>query len=81
MKEKQFVIGEDSARYLNALDKFHGFMNAFLDALTEYYGEEQGDEIFHRFDDKFDAVENLVLKELHGTMVMELGTDREIVTL
>lgn len=81
MKEKHFIIGEVSERYLNALDKFHGFKNAFLTALIEEYGEEQGDEIFHGFDDKFDAVENVVLGELHNGLVMEMGTDREIVTI
>ena len=81
MKKKQFVIGEDTERYLNALDKFHGFKNEFLDALTEYFGEEQGDRIFQSYSEQFDAVENLVLHEMYGSMSMELGTDKEIVTI
>ena len=81
MKEKQFVIGEYSRRYLNALDTFQTFKNTLLQALETEFGEEQANEMFLKNEGIFEAVENSVMGYLRDCMVIEMGTDREIVTI
>ena len=81
MKEKKFVIGEDSERYLNALDTFQTFKNTLLQALETEFGEEQANEMFLKNEGIFEAVENSVMGYLRDCMVIEMGTDKEIVTI
>ena len=41
-----YYVGEESRRYLDALNVFQELKNALLYALTEMYGEEQGTEFY-----------------------------------
>ena len=81
MKEKQFVIGNYSRNYLNALDTFQAFKNQLLQALESEFEEQQANEMFLKDMDTFDAVENVVMGHLRNCIVIEMGTDKEIVTI
>ena len=43
---KQYTIGEQSRRFLDAFDVFQKFENVLLDALTATYGEDRGTRFF-----------------------------------
>ena len=81
MKEKQFVIGDLCRGYLNALDLFQQFENTLLRTLIDEYGEDNGSEQYNNHVPLFDDVERVVMECLRYTITLEMGTDREIVTL
>ena len=79
--KKQYTVGEQSRRYLVALDTFNLFKNDLFDALTETYGEEQGNEFYNRHVDEFEAVERIVMDYLRVSFAEQMGTDAEHVTI
>jgi len=79
--EKQYTIGEQSRKFLNALDTFQRFENDFLDALQAQYGEEQGEQFYLKHVEQFEDVERTVMEYLRIQFTILMGTDAETVAL
>lgn len=79
--KKQYTIGEQSRRFLDALDVFQRFENVLLDALTATYGEDRGTEFFDESHEQRVAVEQVVMDYLRVSFSMQMGTDAERVEL
>lgn len=79
---KQYEIGAESRLFLDALDAFQTFKNQLLFALTETYGEKQGDELWQDHQDRFDAVERDVMDYLRIQFTQQMGApSTDVVTL
>ena len=78
---KQDTVGEQSRRFLVALDTFQLFENDLLDALTETYGEERANAFYNSHADEFEAVERIVMDYLRVSFTMQMGADAEHVTI
>lgn len=78
---KQYTVGEDSRRFLYALDTFQQFKNTFLDALQNLYGEEQGEHLYLEHAPQFEDVERTVMEYLRVTFTQWLGGDDAQVTI
>ena len=76
-----YVIGEDSRRYLDALNVFQEFKNAFFYALTEMYGEEQGAKMYHSHTEQYEAIENTIWDYMRVPFTMKMGADLEQVEI
>ena len=81
MKTKQYTIGEQSQKFLNALDTFQRFENDFLNALQFQYGEEQGEQYYLQHVQQFEDVERTVMDYLRIQFTIQMGTDAETVAL
>lgn len=81
MKTKQYIIGEYSRRFLSALDKFQEFKEEFFEALQHQYGEEPGERLFQEHVDKYDALERVLMDYFRYNLTMEMGTDKETITI
>ena len=73
MKSKQYTIGDNTRRFLDALDTFQEFKNDLLDALTATYGEERGEQL--------EQVDRIVMDYLRPLFVMGMGTQADRVEL
>ena len=74
MATKQYTVGESSRRFLDALDAFQVFETKFYDALTDEYGEKQGDELYQQDREKFDAAERVIMEYLRILFTQSMGT-------
>ena len=79
--KKQYTIGEQSRRFLDALDAFQRFENVLLDALTATYGEDRGNSFFDESHEQREAVERVVMDYLRVSFSERMGTDAEQVTI
>jgi len=79
--KKQFNVGEQSRRFLVALDTYNLFKNDLYDALTETYGEEQGNKFFNEHGEQLETVERIVMDYLRVSFTMQMGTDAETVEI
>ena len=80
-KKRQYTVGENSRRFLNALDTFQEFENDFLDALQHQYGEEQGEKMYLEHLQQFEDVERVIMEYLRIQFTTTLGGDTEQVML
>ena len=80
-KEKNYIIGEESKKLLNALEILQEFKCSFLDALTLMYSEEQGNELFNEHNPKIEDVERIVMDYLRINFVTEMGEGKDEITL
>ena len=80
-KEKNYIVGEESKKLLNALEKLQEFETSFLDALTLMYGEEDGNKQFNEHTPKLDDVGRIVMDYLRINFVSEMGVGKEVITL
>lgn len=78
---KQYTVGEDSRRFLYALDTFQQFENALLDALQQVYGEEQGERLYLSHNEQFEGVERIVMDYLRIQFTQGMGANAEQVTI
>lgn len=81
MKTKQYTVGEYSRQFLNALDTFQEFKNDFLTALQTLYGEEQGEKFYLSHGEQLENVERTVMDYLRYNFVLEMGTEKETITI
>lgn len=70
-----YIVGEDSRRYLDALNVFQEFKNAFMYALTEMYGEEQGEQMYLSHNEQYEAIENTIWDYMRVPFTMKMGAD------
>lgn len=61
---RQYTVGGNTRRLLDAYFAFQDFKNKYLDALCEIYGEEQGDKLFNESWDEFNYCDNIVWEYL-----------------
>lgn len=59
-KQTNYLIGEDTRRYLDALNAFQEFKNALIHAVFTDYGDEAGIDLYSRHDSLFDSVEGVI---------------------
>lgn len=76
-----YYVGEESRRYLDALNVFQEFKNAFLYALTENYGEEQGAEMYHTHTEQYEQIENIIWDYMRVPFTMQMGLETEQVEI
>lgn len=80
-KQKQYIVGEQTRAYLDALDALTTFRGKFLDALTNAYGEQSGMKMYHEHDEQLDAVTLTVMDYMRYSMTEEMGTDKGVITI
>lgn len=74
MKTKPlYSISEQTRRYLDALNVFTEFTNALYDALTETYGEEQGEQYLLSHTEQFEAIERIVWDYMKIGITQQMG--------
>jgi len=78
---KQYKVGENSRKFLDALDVFAQFRNAFITALTETYGDDMADNFYSEYAEKLDDVERIIMDYLRVLFLEEMGTGKEIITI
>ena len=78
---KKFFIGEESERFLDALELFTLFRDKLLEALVFMYGEEQGTERYMKNDQKLEDIDRIVMEYLHFNFIAEMGTGRKTVII
>ena len=78
---KQYTLGEYSRAFLDALDAFSQFRNAFLAALTKTYGEKQAEQLYDTHDEQFVEVERSIMMYLRVLFTEEMGTDAQEITI
>jgi len=61
---RQYTVGDNSRRLLDAFFAFQDFKDKYLDALIEIYGEEQGNKLFNESWDEFNYCDNIVWEYL-----------------
>ena len=76
-----YFVGEESRRYLDALNVFQEFKNALLYALTEMYGEEQGTEFYLSHSEKYEGIENVIWDYMRIPFTQKMGADLEQVEI
>ena len=81
MKTKNYTIGEGTRRFLDALSLYKEFCGAFMDALTEEYGEKQGINFYHEHNEQLESIERIIMEYLHIRFSWEIGTDKAEITL
>ena len=81
MANKQYTVGEESRKFLNALDTFARFENDFMDALQNQYGEEQGEKIYLQHLPQFEDVERTVMDYLRIQFTQGMGGDAATVEI
>lgn len=81
MKTKQFIIGESSRRFLNVLNTYEAFRNDFLTLLQAEYGDDSGDKLYNSHAETLDAVEHVLWEYWRVPLTMEMGTDKDIITI
>jgi hypothetical protein len=75
MRTKQYTVGEQSRKFLNALDTFAHFENDLMDALQSQYGEEQGEKMYLQHLPQFEDVERTVMEYLRIQFTQGMGGD------
>lgn len=78
---KRYNVGEESRRFLYALDTFERFESVFFDALCKQYGEEAGERFYHEHDEQLEAVERIIMEYLRIQFTQGMGTDAVEVTI
>ena len=81
MKTKQYIIGEYSRLFFDALDTFQAFKEDFFNALQRLYGEETGEKYFHQYAEHYDALERAVMDYVRYNAVLEMGTGKDTITI
>lgn len=64
MKERNFTVGEISARFLNALSDFQEVKDELLFALCAMYGDDDGEKFYNSHAETLDAVERIIMEYL-----------------
>lgn len=80
-QSKRYTVGEESRRFLNALDTLQRFESDFFDALCKQYGDEAGERFYHTHDEQLEAVERIVMEYLRIQFTQGMGTDTVEVTI
>ena len=80
-KEKKYIIGEESKRLLNALEKFQEFQNTLTDALISMYGEDGGAQFFNEHKKDLDNVERIVMEYLRINFTTNMGFGNDTIEL
>lgn len=78
---KVYTIGENSQKFLDALDALQIAESKFFDALTDTYGEKTANELYQEHVEQWDAVERGIMDFLRILFTQEMGTDAPRVTL
>lgn len=68
-----YCIGEQTRRYLDALNVFTEFENALMYALTETYGEEQGEQMILSHTEQFAEIERIVWDYMKIGITQQMG--------
>ena len=79
--KKQYTVGDNSRRFLDALDTFQVFKNDLLHALTATYGEERGEQFYNAHGEQLEQVERIVMDYLRPLFAMGMGTQADRVEL
>lgn len=80
--EKQFTIGEESRRFLEALDALKAFESCFMDALTAQYGEKTGLKFWQeRHADKCIEIEQAIMEYLRIQFTWEMGMNKAQISI
>lgn len=78
---KQYAVGEYSRKFLDALDAFAQFKNAFIVALTDTYGEQQAEKLYDEHAEQLEDVERTIMEYLRFLFLEKMGTDAQQVTI
>lgn len=70
-----YFVSDDTRRYLDALNVFTEFTNALSYALTETYGEEQGEQFLLSHTEKFEEIERIVWDYMKIGITKQMGAD------
>lgn len=81
METKNFIIGDDTRRYLNVLNTYEAFRNQFLSLLQTEYGDDSGDKLYNSHAETLDAVEHVLWEYMRVPLTMEMGLDKETITI
>ena len=76
-----YFVGEESRRYLDALNVFQEFKNALLYALTENYGEQSGTDMYLSHNKEYEGIENIIWDYMRVPFTMKMGADLEQVEI
>lgn len=79
--KKNYTVGEDSRRFLDALNAFQVFKCAFLDALVNVYGEQQGDEMYQSHNELLENVEREIMDYLRVLFTQSMVGDAVEITI
>ena len=80
-KKKEFIIGDVSYCYLQALEKYQIFKDQLLEALIMQYGEEAGNERFCEHRPKLEDVERIIMEYLRIEFTSEMTGKNDIVNI
>jgi hypothetical protein len=82
MEKKNYVIGETSQRFLNAMCKYHEFQDCLLDALKGMYGEGDGEKYYLELKDKLDDIERSgIMEYLRISFGLEIGINKQTIEI
>lgn len=76
-----YFVSDETRRFLDALNVFQEFENAFLYALTEVYGEQQGEQMYLAHVEQYEAMEDTVWDYMRATITQQMGADKNEVTI
>lgn len=80
-QQPNYTVGDDTRLYLDALHTFQGFKRALKFALSEQYGEKEGEDMFRSHAAEFGAVEGVVMDYLKRNITANMGTDIHTITI
>lgn len=80
---KNYTIGEESRRFLDAFGSFQDFRNLYFDALCYLYGDDHGAFLYNEDGDKLDAVERSIMDYIRVCFAENMASnqDRQTVTI
>lgn len=80
-QKRKYIIGEESALLLKALEKCEEFQSSFIDALILMYGDEDGNKRFNEHHHQFEEVERTIMEYLRINFISEMTGKNETITL
>lgn len=80
-QKRKYIIGEESALLLKALEKCEEFQSSFIDALVLMYGDEDGNKRFNEHHHQFEEVERTIMEYLRINFISEMTGKNETITL
>ena len=81
MKKKQYIVGDETRRFLDVLDTYEAFRNEFLTLLQTEYGEDSGDKLYNSHADALDEIEHILWGYMRVPLTYEMGLDKDTITI